>query len=448
MILKKPTCYSTIISLGFHLVFVLVAGSFWLSQANTPPVEKPFQLKIVSRPPPPPAVKKSKPIKAVKKRVVPVKKPMPIPKSHRKRETAKIARVQKMVEPSVVPVNAKPKMLQEYKVYPSKESFQMARADISANAAVPRPRTIEKLPASEIIISKVQRSSAGKAKPVDISPSPRPVENVRVFSKVSGKETRFHASAVGFAPVVTKPKSVSVTSSSSIGGRATAHIRDDQKVIANGLPQARTITVAKTLGADQKRAVKFKSGLPSRSLAPKLVAIRPSVPEFESMTTPDRAARFYEAKTRTVSTLPLMRASSVTPPSNRGFANNKKTSFVQKGELVASSTFPSPRPVPDIVDPRILDGYLGTLQKLIASAKQYPESARKSGREGKVTVQFTVLKNGDVKNIQLVSKTNYPELNEEAIEAVKRAAPFSGLPEEIGKPFLDIVLPFRFKLSD
>jgi hypothetical protein len=31
---------------------------------------------------------------------------------------------------------------------------------------------------------------------------------------------------------------------------------------------------------------------------------------------------------------------------------------------------------------------------------------------------------------------------------VKRAAPFSGFPDEIDKPFLDIILPFRFKLNE
>jgi len=417
MTFKKPACYSAISSLGFHLAFVLVAGSFWLSQAEIPPVEKPFKLKIVSRPPLPPVVKKNKPIKAVKKRVVPVKKPTPMPKPKRKPETAKIARVQKTLAPSVLPVTVKPKMLQEYKVHPSKESFQMARADISVHTVTPGPRKINHFPVSEIIAQKVQRSSTEKVKSADISPLPRPVKNVRIFSKVSGKETRFHASAVGFAPSTPQPKAVSLSSFSS-------------------------------KGADQKKAVEFKSGHSSGIMASAFVAIRPSASKLESVTIPDRAARFYKAKTRTVSTLPFARVPNFTPPSNRIFTNNMKTGFVQKGKLFAAATIPTPRPVPNIIDKRVLDGYLGTLQRLIASAKQYPESARKLGREGKVTVQFTVLKNGAVKNIQLVSKTNYSELNEEAIEAVKRAAPFSGFPEEIGKPFLDIVLPFRFKLNE
>jgi TonB family protein len=387
-----------------------------------PPPPKKFKIEMVAR--------KSQPIKKV-----------PV--------VEKKARQKKVVKQLMSPmIPTKPKIIQENNVHPSKQSFQMARADILANAVVAKPRKIENFQTLEIITPKVPRSSTGKAKPADISPLPRPVENVRIFSKVSGKETRFHASAAGFAPSLPKPKSVSVASFSLSGGRATARIHNVRKNIAHGLPRARTIATAKTQGADQKRAVEFNSGVPSRSLAPALATIRPSAPKYESVKTPDRAVKFYEAKTLTVSTLPSARVPSVAPSSNRTSGNNRRTEFVQKGNLIAAATIPTPRPVPNIIDKGVLDDYLGTLQSMIASAKKYPESARKSGQEGKVTVQFTVMKNGNVKNIQLVSKTNYRDLNEEAIEAVKRAAPFSSLPDEMDKPFLDIILPFRFKLNE
>ncbi len=409
---KTPIGYAIAGSFSLHIILVSMYGTLLTSReipSPSPPPKK-FKIEMVA--------KKPKPIKKI------------------------TVKEKKIIKPKMItPVKVK-------RPRPSKKSFQMARADISANAVVARPRKIENIQTLEIITPKVQRSSIGKAKPADISPLPRPVENVRALSKVTGKEASFHASAVGFAPSLPKPKSISVASVPSNGGRATARIHDGAKIMAHNLPRARAVAVAKTQGAQQTRAMKFNSGHASSSMVPALVAMRPSGSKSESVTTSNEAAKFYEARTRTVSTLPLARVSSVTPPSSRINGNQIRTGFVQKGELVASSTFPSPRPVPDIVDPRILDGYLGTLQKLIASAKQYPESARKSGREGKVTVQFTVLKNGAVKNIQLVSKTNYSELNEEAFAAVKRAAPFSGLPKEIDKSFLDIILPFKFKLNE
>jgi TonB family protein len=444
---KTPIGYSIAGSFFLHIILVSMYGTLLTSReiSSPPPPPKKFKIEMVT--------KKSKPVKkaqVIEKEIIKPKMvtPIKIEKSRTPYSVQKIIKKEITLSPVPQMVPAKPKKVQENNAHSSKQSFQMARADISANAVVVRPRKIENFQALEIITPKVQRSSTGKAKPADISPLPRPVKTAPSIFTAPGKETSFHKSAAGFAPSATKPKSISKARFSSGRGRATAHIHDGRKNIADGLTQARTISVVKNLGAGQKRAVKFKSGPPSRSLAPALAAIRPSTPEFESVKTPERTAKFYEGKIRTVSTLPSARVSNIAPVSSRLTGNNRRTGYVQKGELIAATTIPTPRPVPNIIDKRVLDGYLGTLQALIASAKKYPESARKSGQEGKVTVQFTVMKNGAVKNIQLVSKTNYADLNEEAIEAVKRAAPFSGLPDEIDKPFLDIILPFRFKLNE
>lgn len=444
---KTPIGYSVGGSFILHIILVSMYGNLLMSNefVPPPPPAKKFKIEMVVKKPKP--VKKN-PVKEKKiikpKRVTPIK----IKKSRPARSPQKIRKKEIAIQPVVQIVPAKPVMVHKNNVHPSKKAFQMAKADISANALAPRPRIVTKAQASNIITAKIQRYSTGKAKPAEFSPLPRPVKNVRMFSKVYGEKSSFHASAAGFAPSLPKPKSVSTNRVSQIEGRATTRIHDGQKVMASGLPGARMIAVGKTPGRDQKKAVEFKSTVTSRPMAPALAAIRPFTSKFESVTTPNRAAKFYEAKTRTVSSLPSAKVSSVSEPSNRMSGNNRRTAFVQKGELYAAATIPTPRPVPNIIDKGILNGYLGTLQALIASAKKYPESARQSGQEGKVTVQFTVMKNGSVKNIQLVSKTNYSDLDKEAIAAVKRAAPFSTLPEEIGKPFLDIILPFRFKLNE
>ncbi len=412
---KTPIGYAIAGSFFLHIILVSMYGNLLASDdvALPPPSAKKIRIEMVA--------KKLTPIKKIKVKEKKIIKPEAIapikikkPRSARSAQKIREKEITLQAVPKLAP--AKPRRALDQSIHSSKRSFQMAKANISAHSMVSKPRTIENLQTSEITTSKVQQSSTGKAKPAEFSPLPRPVENVRTSSKVTGKEVSFHASAVGFAP--------------------------------SSLPHARAVAPANTRGALQTKVMKFKSGHSSRSIAPALVAILPSGLKLESATSLNKTTRFYEARTRTVPTLPLTKVISVTPSLSRMSGTNSKTGIVQKGELVAATTFPSPRPVPDIVDPRVLNGYLGTLQKLIASAKQYPESARKSGREGKVTVQFTVLKNGAVKNIQLRSKTNYPELNEEAIAAVKRAAPFSGLPDEIDKSFLDIILPFKFKLNE
>ena len=116
-------------------------------------------------------------------------------------------------------------------------------------------------------------------------------------------------------------------------------------------------------------------------------------------------------------------------------------------QLAALTSFPSPRAVPNIVDGGALKYYIGQVQRIIEGAKRYPETARREGREGKLKVQFTILKNGEVDNVRLLSETPYPNLNREAMAAVKRAAPFSGIPDSVMKKSLNIILPFRFELN-
>jgi TonB family protein len=120
---------------------------------------------------------------------------------------------------------------------------------------------------------------------------------------------------------------------------------------------------------------------------------------------------------------------------------------VLTGMKHASLSLPStPRGIPNIVDRGALKGYIGKIQRLIEGAKQYPEASRKAGREGRVKVQFTIYQDGKVDNIKLLTQTPYPNLNKEAMDAVKRAAPFSGFPDSLTEKSVKVILPFRFEL--
>ena len=86
-------------------------------------------------------------------------------------------------------------------------------------------------------------------------------------------------------------------------------------------------------------------------------------------------------------------------------SSSKKTSSratpVQSGVKLASlSPFPSPRGVPNINDRGALKGYIGQVQRSVEGSKRYPEASRKAGREGKLKIQFTILKNGEVDNVK------------------------------------------------
>ena len=116
-------------------------------------------------------------------------------------------------------------------------------------------------------------------------------------------------------------------------------------------------------------------------------------------------------------------------------------------KLVSLTSFPSARGVPNIEHTGALKNYIGQIRRSVLGAKRYPEAARRAGRQGTLKVQFTILKDGQVGNVRLLTETPYPNLNREAMAAVKRAAPFAGIPDSIIQQSLKVVLPFRFELN-
>ena len=133
------------------------------------------------------------------------------------------------------------------------------------------------------------------------------------------------------------------------------------------------------------------------------------------------------------------------PGKKRGTATIKSARISSEAKQFASAF--EPRPVPNIIDQGALKGYSRGVHRKIAARKRYPRKAKREGKEGQVTVQFTVMKSGKIKDLLLVAGTSYAELNKAAMDAVKRAAPFPGLPEELGQDFLELVLPFNFTIK-
>ena len=67
---------------------------------------------------------------------------------------------------------------------------------------------------------------------------------------------------------------------------------------------------------------------------------------------------------------------------------------------------------------------LSLLHAAIQQQQHYPQSARDMGREGRVTVAFTLLKDGSIRRLRLIKSSQTATLDEAAITAVQNAAPF------------------------
>jgi periplasmic protein TonB len=95
------------------------------------------------------------------------------------------------------------------------------------------------------------------------------------------------------------------------------------------------------------------------------------------------------------------------------------------------------KPIPlNTSEPRYIT-YLGSIQRSIYANWQYPELALHYGLHGRVIVEFTILENGRVEGIRLVRSSGSILLDDEALRAIKAAAPFSPIPPWIEpKPLL------------
>ena len=135
--------------------------------------------------------------------------------------------------------------------------------------------------------------------------------------------------------------------------------------------------------------------------------------------------------------------------SSTGTEKGRVTPVQTRVKLASLTSFPSARGVPNIDDTGARKGYIAMIQRRIdeSSKNEYPKGSQKSGRQGVLKVQFTILKNGQLGNVRLVTKTDYPELNQAAMAAVKGAAPFTGIPDSIMAQSMSFIVPIKFKVN-
>lgn len=91
--------------------------------------------------------------------------------------------------------------------------------------------------------------------------------------------------------------------------------------------------------------------------------------------------------------------------------------------------------------------YFDLVRMRIESAKIYPENARKSMVEGKVTVRFTVTMDGHVSSVQVASSSGNRQLDQAAVQAVNDASPFSRPPVSLFKGPLKMEITIAFELT-
>lgn len=94
---------------------------------------------------------------------------------------------------------------------------------------------------------------------------------------------------------------------------------------------------------------------------------------------------------------------------------------------------------------KIYQSYYGVVRTMLDSNKKYPLLSLQRRQEGTPIVEFTILKNGDVINLDITS-SGYRLLDREAQKIVMKSAPFPPIPESLGKNRIDLRVPINFSL--
>ena len=91
--------------------------------------------------------------------------------------------------------------------------------------------------------------------------------------------------------------------------------------------------------------------------------------------------------------------------------------------------------------------YLEMVKLRIEREKRYPENARTRQIEGHITVQFVITPEGNIKRAAIVKKSGHAVLNEAALLAVNKAAPFQKPPPRFFKGDVTLTVTIVFELT-
>ena len=406
--LNNSTSYSTIMSLGVHFIFVMFAGNYILSQDRLiSPPDKTFKLEIVKRKLP----TLKKPIREIKK-----------------------TRVEQAVllKPRVLP-----KIVPDVQTPPTKlEVRQVTRVVPQAF----KPRSVSAVHVTQH--SGATRSVVVSAQAIRVPRSaPRRVQ-VHAATQHSGATRSVVVSAQAIRVPHSAPRRVQVHAATQPSSRRGRLIRRDTQRVSVSSFQPRAIQPDEIPQKNQGSHVSRMRSTVARVSLPKAKPL-----PFKASGKKQGSSHVSRMKS-TVARVSLPKTKPLpfkAPGKKQGTATIKSARISSEAKQFASAF--EPRPVPNIIDQGALKGYSRGVQRKIAARKKYPRKAKREGKEGQVTVQFTVMKSGKIKDLLLVAGTSYAELNKAAMDAVKRAAPFPGLPEELGRDFLELVLPFNFTIK-
>jgi TonB family protein len=112
---------------------------------------------------------------------------------------------------------------------------------------------------------------------------------------------------------------------------------------------------------------------------------------------------------------------------------------------------PPPTPDQDTISLDTKDkryvSYASLIKGRIGSQWSYPSAARDRLIEGELMVLFSLVREGKVIEIRVINPSGYAVLDEEAVRAIKAAAPFPPFPDQVTVKRLNIQASFDYRLT-
>ncbi len=118
----------------------------------------------------------------------------------------------------------------------------------------------------------------------------------------------------------------------------------------------------------------------------------------------------------------------------------------------STPVFTAPPP-PEPVGPSQIDidaarrGYADRLARAIAQHKQYPRIAQMRGWQGETIIDLKLDGKGAVLATRIERSSGFEALDKQALEMVRKAAPFPAPPEILKNSVFNILVPVSFKLE-
>ena len=90
--------------------------------------------------------------------------------------------------------------------------------------------------------------------------------------------------------------------------------------------------------------------------------------------------------------------------------------------------------------------YFEMLNLRVNSFKEYPEFAKSRHIEGRVKVQFVLTEDGSMSNLKIIKSSRNKSLDNAAIEAIRKAAPFPRPPASLFSTPVTLSINILFEL--